>query len=68
MPRTGLASNQLLQKIILLAEQKIRDLGYKRVTQILLGRDFGVSHVALYKHISNKEALLDLVSEKWVKS
>jgi len=66
MPRTGLSSDQLLLKIIQLAEQKIRDLGFKRLTLTQLANDLGVSHAALYKHVASKEALLDLISEKWL--
>lgn len=66
MPRTGLSSEQLLRKINQLAEQMIRDLGFKHLTLTQLAKELGVSHAALYKHVSSKEALLDLISEKWL--
>ncbi|WP_028974731.1 TetR/AcrR family transcriptional regulator [Spirochaeta cellobiosiphila] len=64
MPRTGLPSDQLLEKIIMLAEQKIREDGFSHLKLTLLAKELGVSHAALYKHVKNKEDLLDLISMK----
>ena len=66
MPRTGLTKDQSLRKIIELAEKKIRKSGFKHLKLTQLASELGVSHAALYKHVSSKEALLDLISEKWL--
>jgi len=67
MPRTGLASDQLLEKLTLLAEQKIREEGFDHLKLSLVAKDLGVSHAALYKHVKSKDDLLDLVSRKLLK-
>ena len=66
MPRTGLTKDQLKDRLIGLTEKKIRDEGFKRLKLTQLANDLGISHAALYKHVSGREALLDLVSEKWL--
>lgn len=66
MPRTGLTKDQSLRKIIELAEKKIRKTGFNNLKLTQLAKELGVSHAALYKHISSKEALLDLISEEWL--
>jgi AcrR family transcriptional regulator len=66
MPRTGLTKDQLIEKIIELAETRIRDAGFNRLKLTQLASDLGVSHAALYKHVASKDALLDLISEKWL--
>lgn len=55
MPRNGLLPEQLLRKISYLAEQMIRDLGFKHLTLTQLAKELSVSHATLEKHVSSKE-------------
>lgn len=66
MPKTGLTSRQIREKIIILAEKKIKNYGFHRFTLTDLARDLNISQAALYKHVTGKEALLDLISQKWL--
>lgn len=66
MPRTGLSSEEIRERAVERAEEAIRKHGYERFRLVDIARELKVSHVALYKHFSDKAALLDSVSEKWL--
>lgn len=66
MPRTGFTKDQFLEKIIGLAETRIREAGFNHLKLTQLASELGVSHAALYKHVASKGALLDLISAKWL--
>jgi len=66
MPRTGLTSEQLHDRAIEAAGAAIRRGGFERVRLVDIARDLGVSHVVLYKHFADKNALLDAVSARWL--
>ncbi|ATB37165.1 TetR family transcriptional regulator [Cystobacter fuscus] len=66
MPRTGLSAAELRTKAIDVALEHIRAHGFEKVRLTDVARELGVSHVALYAHFANKEALLDAVLERWL--
>jgi AcrR family transcriptional regulator len=67
MPRTGLTPQQVREKAIASAEKKIRLLGFDKFRLVDIAKDLGVAHASLYNHFSDKAALLDAVTEKWIK-
>src|ERR1700760_1231017 len=66
MPRTGLTADELRASAITCAQDRIRTQGFDKVRLTDVAHDLGVSHVALYAHFANKEALLDAVLERWL--
>lgn len=66
MPRTGLSSEEIKEKAICAALQRIRSQGFDKVRLSDVARDTGVSHAALYAHFADKAALLDAVIGLWL--
>lgn len=66
MPKTGLTPKELQQKALDAAEEEIRKNGVERLKLTDVARELNLSHAALYKHFSDKEALLDSVSSRWL--
>lgn len=66
MPRTGLTAAEIRTRAIDVALERIRAHGFEKVRLTDVAHDLGVSHVALYAHFENKEALLDAVLERWL--
>ncbi|ATB27670.1 TetR/AcrR family transcriptional regulator [Melittangium boletus] len=66
MPRTGLSAAEIRTKAIDVALEHIRAHGFEKVRLTDVARELGISHVALYAHFANKEALLDAVLERWL--
>lgn len=66
MPRTGLSSEDLREKAIDVALDRMRLVGFDKVRLSDVARDVGVSHAALYAHFADKAALLDAVTERWL--
>jgi AcrR family transcriptional regulator len=68
MPKTGLTAVQVREKAIDVAIVQMRQNGFEKVRLVDIAKELGVSHAALYIHFADKEALLDAVSERWLKS
>jgi AcrR family transcriptional regulator len=68
MPRTGLTSEEIKEKAVAYAEANIRRFGFEKFRLVDIAKNLGVSHVALYNHFPDKSALLDIVSQKWLRS
>ena len=68
VPKTGLTAVQIRDKAIDVAIAQMRRYGFEKVRLVDIAKDLGVSHAALYIHFTDKEALLDAVSERWLKS
>jgi AcrR family transcriptional regulator len=68
MPKTGLTAVQVREKAIDVAIAQMRQNGFEKVRLVDIAKELGVSHAALYIHFTDKEALLDAVSERWLKS
>lgn len=66
MPRTGLNAKELYLKALDAAEEEIRRNGVERLKLTDVARGLGVSHAALYNHFTDKEAMLDAVSKRWL--
>lgn len=66
MPRTGMTAQELQEKAIDATMARIRQHGFDKVRLVDIAKDLGVSHAALYSHFSDKSALLDAVSERWL--
>lgn len=66
MPRTGLSAADLREKAIAAALARMRRIGFDKVRLSDVARDIGVSHAALYAHFTDKAALLDAVTERWL--
>jgi AcrR family transcriptional regulator len=66
MPRTGLSAAELKNRAIEVALKRIRSDGFDKVRLTDVAHELGISHVALYAHFENKEALLDAVLERWL--
>jgi AcrR family transcriptional regulator len=66
MARTGLTPQQVREKAIASAENKIRHFGFDKFRLVDIAKDLGVAHTSLYNHFPDKAALLDAVSEKWI--
>ena len=68
MPKTGLTAVQIRDKAINVTIVQMRRYGFEKVRLVDIAKDLGVSHAALYIHFADKAALLDAVSERWLKS
>jgi AcrR family transcriptional regulator len=66
MPRTGLSAQQIRDRAVAFAAERMRKDGFDRVRLVDVARELGVSHVVLYKHFPDKAALLDAVSARWL--
>lgn len=66
MPRTGLSPDEIKSKAIEITIERMRADGFNKVRLVDVARAIGVSHAVLYGHFSNKSALLDAVSERWL--
>jgi AcrR family transcriptional regulator len=67
MPRTGLTAAEIREKAIDATVARMRENGFDKVRLTDIARDLGVSHAALYAHFADKTALLDAVSERWLR-
>lgn len=54
------------EQIITAAENVLRRFGPDKATVVDVARALGVSHAAVYRHVTNKAALRDLVVGKWM--
>lgn len=68
MPRTGMTTEEIREKAIFSAVERIRRHGFEKVRLVDIAKDVGVSHAALYGHFADKAALLDSVSALWLQS
>ena len=57
-----------LDRILAAAEDVIRRFGPSKATVVDVARALGVSHTAVYKHVSSKAELRDLVVGQWVEA
>jgi AcrR family transcriptional regulator len=67
MPKTGLTPAAIRDKAIEATLEQMRRHGFDRVRLVDIAKDLGVSHAALYMHFADRGALLDAVSERWLK-
>jgi AcrR family transcriptional regulator len=67
MPRTGMTPAQIREKAIDHAIARMRKQGFDKVRLVDIAKDLGVSHALLYGHFADKSALLDAVSERWLR-
>lgn len=66
MPKTGLTSEELKEKALQIAEDKLRYYGFEKFRLTDIAKELHVSHAALYNHFPDKAALLDAISERWL--
>ncbi len=66
MPRTGLTQEELKHAILEALETNVRRFGLERTRLVDVAKSVGVSHSALYKLFSDKQSLLDEVSDRWL--
>ncbi len=66
MPKTGLTSEQIKERAIECTVARMRKYGFEKVRLSEIAKDLGVTHAALYGHFSDKAALFDAVSERWL--
>ncbi len=67
MPRTGLSPEDLREAIADAAEGVIRRHGIERTRLVDIARAIGVNHAVLYRHFADRTALIDAVSERWLR-
>ena len=67
MPRTGLSAEQIRYRAIDATLEQMRMQGFDKVRLSGVAKELGVSHAALYAHFKDKAALLDAVTEQWLK-
>jgi AcrR family transcriptional regulator len=56
------------ERILAAAEEVIRKYGPAKATVVDVARALGVSHAAVYRHVSTKAELRDLVVGRWVEA
>jgi AcrR family transcriptional regulator len=67
MPRTGLTQDEFRRAALDAAEHVIRRYGIDKSRLVDVAKSLGVSHSALYKLFPDKSALMDAVSDRWLK-
>jgi AcrR family transcriptional regulator len=55
-------------RILTTAEEVIRRFGPEKATVVDVARALGVSHAAVYRHITTKAELRDLVVRRWIEA
>jgi AcrR family transcriptional regulator len=55
-------------QIVAAAEDVIRRFGPAKATVVDVARALGVSHAAVYRHVTNKAELRDLVVDRWIEA
>lgn len=68
MPKTGLSPDEIREKAIASTITRMRRHGFEKVSLVDVASDLGLSHAALYSYFADKAALLDAVSERWLRS
>jgi AcrR family transcriptional regulator len=68
MPKTGLTPEQIREKAIASTVARMRQHGFAKVSLVDVAKDLGISHAALYSYFADKAALLDAVSERWLRA
>jgi AcrR family transcriptional regulator len=68
MPKTGLRPEEIREKAIASTIARMRRHGFEKVSLVDVAADLGLSHAALYSYFADKAALLDAVSERWLRS
>ena len=58
---------QIRDKATDIVVEQMRRYGFEKVTLVDIAKELGVSHAALYIHFADKAALLDAVSERWLR-
>ena len=66
MPRTGKTAEETRASAIDTTLALIRKHGFEKVRLVDIAKELGVSHAALYAHFTDKAALLDAVTERWL--
>jgi AcrR family transcriptional regulator len=55
-------------RVLEIATAHVRQHGLERTTLVSIARQAGVSHAAVYRYFTSKEALVDAVTGEWLKS
>jgi AcrR family transcriptional regulator len=66
MPKTGLTSEEIKEKALQIAVEKIRYYGFEKFRLTDIAKELKISQAALYNHFPDKAALLDAISERWL--
>lgn len=66
MPKTGLSSEEIKEKALQIAEEKIRLYSFEKFRLTDIAKELKISQAALYNHFPDKAALLDAISERWL--
>lgn len=66
MPKTGLSSEEIKEKALQIAEEKIRAYSFEKFRLTDIAKELKISQAALYNHFPDKAALLDAISERWL--
>lgn len=66
MPKTGLSSEEIKEKALQIAEEKIRVYSFEKFRLTDIAKELKISQAALYNHFPDKAALLDAISERWL--
>ncbi len=66
MPKTGLSSEEIKEKALQIAEEKIRLYSFEKFRLTDIAKELKISQAALYNHFPDKAALLDVISERWL--
>ena len=66
MPRTRMNPEKLRETAIDTTLVQMRRFGFERVRLTDVAKELGVSHATLYLHFTDKAALLDAVTERWL--
>lgn len=66
MPKTGLSSEEIKEKALQIAEEKIRVYSFEKFRLTDIAKELRISQAALYNHFPDKAALLDAISERWL--
>ncbi|MGL4494176.1 MAG: TetR/AcrR family transcriptional regulator [Beijerinckiaceae bacterium] len=63
---TELAPSQS-QRLVQLAEEEVRRVGFKRLTVVSVAEAAGMTHANVYRYFPSKIALADAVTTQWLK-